>query len=665
MPSPSRLVRWFASAALVALVACADAPPPPVAAPPSTSAPRALAIDPPPAAPEDKAAVPVAADDPTWGSRAAPVTVVLFSEFQCPYCAKLVPTLVQLRAAYGPEKMRFVWKHNPLAFHPNAAPAAEAAAGVFALGGSELFWQFHDRAFANQTALSPASYEMWASQIGLDPMAIRAGMDDHRWKAKVDGDLELGKRLGVTGTPAAFVNGKLVSGAQSYDKWKEVIDAELAAAVNLAQSGMPADRVYLARAQANYSKPPPVAPEPKADTTTVHKVPVGASPVRGKATALVTIVEFADYQCPYCKRSEATLDQVMNEYVDDVRIVWKDNPLSFHARAEPAMQLAREARAQKGDAAFWKVHDALFDAQAKLEDADLDTIAAAAGLDMPRARRAIGQHLHRDKAAADMDLADDLQASGTPHFFINGRRLVGAQPYEKFKAIIDEEIAHAKKLLAEGTPPAALYDRMIKDGQGPRPLDTLALSLPARAPSRGNPGASIVIQEVADFQCPFCGRAQATIEEVTKQYGARVRIVWRDKPLAMHPDALLAAQAAREALAQQGNAGFWKMHDLLFANQSRTDHPDGLKRPALDAYAAQIGLDMGRWAAAIDGETHRAEVEADARATQDAGITGTPGFVIGGYFINGAQPASKFRRVIEEVIAHGPARPQAPTAARH
>ena len=96
---------------------------------------------------------------------------------------------------------------------------------------------------------------------------------------------------------------------------------------------------------------------PDKDDLTVHRIEVGRSPVRGKATAPVTIVEFADFQCPFCGRVAPTIAEVVKIYGDKVRLVWKNNPLAFHPRAEPAAEFAMDARAQKGDAGFWAAHD--------------------------------------------------------------------------------------------------------------------------------------------------------------------------------------------------------------------------------------------------------------------------------------------------------------------
>jgi protein-disulfide isomerase len=136
-------------------------------------------------------------------------------------------------------------------------------------------------------------------------------------------------------------------------------------------------------------------------------------------------------------------------------------------------------------------------------------------------------------------------------------------------------------------------------------------------------------------------------------YKDKVKIVWRDKPLPFHKSAPLAHQAAREAYAQKSNDGFWKMHDLLFDGQKEP----GLGRPALEGHAEKLGLDMGKFKAALDGESHKAFIDEAAAASDKAGIRGTPGFVISsaktpdkGYFLSGAQPFAKFKKLIDLAI---------------
>jgi protein-disulfide isomerase len=660
----------LALSVLVVLTACASAPPPPPTTIEVQAGAGATPSAPPPPAPssapvaaeeasEDDASVPVSPADPTWGSRTASVTLVLFEDFQCPFCGRLAPTIRAVEDKYGPHDLRVVWKNNPLPFHPNARPAAEAAEALFMLRGSDAFWKFHDAAFANQAQLAPAQYEAWASAAGVDPGNFKRLVDAHAGAAKIDLDVELAKKVGALGTPTSFINGVLLSGAQPLDRFTALIDAEMAKAQARVAGGTAPDAVYVAMSRENFKAAPPPdrGSSNTAEDTAVWKVPVGNAPVRGSAAALVTIVEFGDFQCPYCKRVEETLTKVLSTYGNKVRLAWRDEALPFHPRALPAANLAREARAEKGQAAFWAVHDALFASQ-KLEDADLEAIARSAGLDVSRSMSAVTQSKYKAAIELDGEVADDFQASGTPHFFINGRRLVGAQPFEKFQAIIDEEIRHGQGLLAKGVALPALYDALIKDGRTPSPPEARYVAPAATGtPFKGGANAQVVIQEFADFQCPFCRRAEDTLRDVEHAYGANVKIVWRDLPLPFHTNAALAAEAAREAFHQKGNSGFWQMHDKLFAAPAT----GGLERQALDGYAREIGLDMAAWTAALDNHTHKAHIDLDAKAASDANISGTPAFVISGYFLSGAQPLAKFRKIIARVLQDGPARPSPPS----
>jgi protein-disulfide isomerase len=443
------------------------------------------------------------------------------------------------------------------------------------------------------------------------------------------------------------VNGALIGGAQPAEAFEQVINAALAQANALVAAGLSRDELYLKATDVNYERPK--ADEPAAEDTHVYQVPVGASPVRGRKDAKVTIIELGDYQCPYCRRVEETLAKVREKYGDDVRFVWKDAPLPFHDRAEPAAEVALEARAQKGDAGFWAAHDALFAAKG-LADDDLEGVARDLHLDVAKVKQAIAKRSHEAQMDADGEVADGFGASGTPHFFINGRRLVGSQPLEKFASVIDEEIAKAKALEAKGTAPKDVYAALIKDGvpmAGPEKKSPPAA--PKTAPARGDAKAKVTIQEFADFQCPYCKLAQETVDKVVAAYPGRVRVVWRNMPLSeIHPDAELAAEAAVEAGEQKGVATFWQMHALLFANQGIDG---GLKRDALDGYARQLGLDMTKWAAALDGHTHKDAVQADLAAGVASGLEGAPAFFVNGYFLDGAVPYKTFKRVVDRALA--------------
>jgi protein-disulfide isomerase len=646
----------FATVALLA-VSCAATTPP--STPPSTTLATATPTLPPQAT-EESATVPISSSDPVWGSRHALVSVVVFGDFQCPYTGKILKTVQSLEQKYGPQDLRIVWKDEPLPFHPNARPAAEAAQAVLLLGQNDAFWRFWELALSHQMDLSPASYETWAQGAGVPLAEYRRLAEAHAGGAKVTAGLAVAQQLGIRGTPTFVINGLIVQGAQPAEKLGAVIDRAMVQAKAALTTGSTPDALYADLAKANWAAPPADDDddEPKEDDKKVWNVPVAGAPTLGSPNALVTIVEFSDFQCPFCKRVEATLKEVREKYGDKVRVVWKDEPLPFHPHALPAAELAREAFVEKGNAGFWAAHNAIFDSAPKLEDEDLVTLGHTLGLDGARVKSALEGKRHAAVIQADNDLSGDLHADGTPHFFINGRRLVGAQPVAAFSAIIDQEIQHAQTLLAAGAPKAGVYDAMMKTAEKPAIAEVRHVSARATAAFMGPAGAKVVIEEFADFQCPYCARADETLHKVEKTYGPKVKIVWRNLPLPFHKHAALAAEAAAEAQHQKGNAGFWAMHDKLFAHQS----DDGLERAALDAYAKEMGLDVAAFDRALDGSTHAADIASDSAAADAAQISGTPAFVVGGYLISGAQPYEKFRRIIEQVLADGPAPALVPVA---
>ena len=197
---------------------------------------------------------------------------------------------------------------------------------------------------------------------------------------------------------------------------------------------------------------PTVATPSDEPDTTVYKVPVGSSPVLGKKTALVTIVEFSDFQCPYCARAEKTLAALRAQYGDDLRVVWKNEPMPNHARARPAAELAMDAADQKKD--FWAVHDDLF-ASSSLDDATLASIAKTRGV-----KPSTKPHPSIDE---DHKLAASLGVSvtGIPVFYVNGRKIVGAQDIDVFKKIIEPELAFTRAYVANGTKREDVYDAVM------------------------------------------------------------------------------------------------------------------------------------------------------------------------------------------------------------
>jgi protein-disulfide isomerase len=166
----------------------------------------------------------VAAIGPSRGADGAKVTIVEFSDFQCPYCQRVIPTLEAIEERY-PNDVRIVYRNFPLGNHSRATPAAEAALCADDQG---KFWPYHDVLFENARALEDEQLVSYAEQVGLDKAAFEACIDEGRFSDQVARDIEEGRAAGVTGTPAFFVNGVMLSGARPKEAFFELIDTELA-----------------------------------------------------------------------------------------------------------------------------------------------------------------------------------------------------------------------------------------------------------------------------------------------------------------------------------------------------------------------------------------------------------------------------------------------------
>jgi protein-disulfide isomerase len=174
-----------------------------------------------------------------------------------------------------------------------------------------------------------------------------------------------------------------------------------------------------------------------------REVDIEASdPSLGRASAPVTLIEFSDFQCPFCQRVEPTLKKVRETYGDKVRIVWKDFPLT---QIHPQAFKAGEAAHCAGDQGkYWEYHDRLFANQQQLQPEDLKMHAAAVGLDATAFGACLDSSKYGERVRNGVAAGTRLGVNSTPTIYINGRMLSGAQPYETFVSVIDEELSRAK-----------------------------------------------------------------------------------------------------------------------------------------------------------------------------------------------------------------------------
>jgi protein-disulfide isomerase len=221
--------------------------------------------------------------------------------------------------------------------------------------------------------------------------------------------------------PLAFVLGLSVG----YIFWGRAPVAGAAPQAAVPQAATPSDQQAAAEAQQAVQR---------------YDVPVDDDPAIGPEDAPITIIGFSDYECPYCRRwHEQVFTRLRQEYPDQVRIIYRDFPLkSIHPNAVPAAEAANCANEQE---AFWEFNDKLFSGEYALSDDDYLRIATDLGLDAQAFEQCYSSGRYADEVEADYQYAGNLGVRSTPTFFLNGLPIVGAQPYEVFKDVIDKELA--------------------------------------------------------------------------------------------------------------------------------------------------------------------------------------------------------------------------------
>ena len=170
-------------------------------------------------------------------------------------------------------------------------------------------------------------------------------------------------------------------------------------------------------------------------------IDVGQSPSFGSKDAKVKIIEFSDFQCPFCVRAAATVNDLKKMYGNKIQVAFKHYPLPMHQQAKPASEASMCVNEQSADK-FWKYHDKLFANVEKLDDESLKKYAKEVGADMGKFEKCVSEKKYAKLVESDMEYGNRLGVRSTPTFFVNGRLVQGAQPAEAFKEIIDEELAN-------------------------------------------------------------------------------------------------------------------------------------------------------------------------------------------------------------------------------
>ena len=588
------------------------------------------------------------------------VTIVEFSDFQCPYCVRLTDALKEVAEKY-PDDVRIVFKHYPLPMHKQAKPASEAVLAAHAQGKG---WEMHDLVFENNRKLSNEDLIKYAEQIQVaDIGKFKADIEGGTYAAAVDADMKMGRQFGVSSTPSFFINGTPQRGAKSVEQLTQLIEEEKKFAQGLIDAGSKREEVYariLKGAKATREAPKPNAKGQqqqgarpgKPDPSKSYAVPVDDRPAKGSEEALVTIVEYSDFECPYCRKVLPTLKEIEEAYGDKVRVVFRQQPLPMHKNAGPAAKAALAAHKQ---GKFWEMHDALF-AKAEsraLNDETYVEIAKQLSLDVDKFNTDRNSPEIAKMIEEDQKVAMQFGAGGTPAFFVNGRPLSGAQPVEAFKAVIDEEIKKAEAYMAANkVAPKDLYNEMMKgwetEVKAPPVADEVRREIPLDGVAgKGNlKDPKLTIVECSDFDCPYCTRGAQLVEQIfaSPKYKDKVAFYFLNFPLPMHKN---AEGAHRAAIAAQNQGKFFEMHDLLFADKNKRSEQD------YKDMASQLGLDVDKFVTDMSSEATTKKLADDKALCSKNGVSGTPNFFVNGRSMRGAVPMNMAEQVLDEELAGG------------
>jgi len=311
----------------------------------------------------------------------------------------------------------------------------------------------------------------------------------------------------------------------------------------------------------------------------------------------VHIVLYSDFQCPFCAAFAPTIRRLQSESIEgtNTTIEFRNFPLSFHPNAQLAHQAAMAAKMQ---GKFWEMHDLLFANPRKVQRNDLLEYAKAVGLDVARFEMDLDSDRVKQMIAADVAEGIKLGVTGTPTYSINGKRYTGTRPFDQLKG------------------------QLVKEQQRARAVAEITDALTSKGPS----DAPVTVQLFLDLQSPVSPPTLGVVNQLLERYPSTVRLQFRNFPLAFHPDARLAHEAAMTA-AREGH--FWEFTNFILRHQT------SLREQDLIAYAGTLGLDEAKFAETIGQHRYAPRVDADLQAGLNRGLRGSPVVLVNGKQIDG------------------------------
>ena len=330
-------------------------------------------------------------------------------------------------------------------------------------------------------------------------------------------------------------------------------------------------------------------------------------------TGSVKIELFSDFQCPFCGRSAQPFRELMAKGVDGekVDLVFKNFPLSFHPDAQLAAQAAMAAKEQ---GKFWEMHDLMFANQSAIKRDDLLGYAKKLGLNPERFRKDLDSDRIKQAVLRDQTDGTKRGVNGTPTYYIDGKEYSGARS----------------------------FDELVKLIRGDQGVKRAIAELPDSVMSKGPADAPVVLEFFADLESPVSRPALEAVNQVMASHPDKVRLQFRNFPLAFHPQAPLAHEAAMDA-ARLGY--FWQVATYIL------EHQDTLREQDLIAYAGSLGLDEKKFAETLQQRRYSARVDADVSDGFKRGIRGSPVVFVNSKRIDGVPSLQQLTEYVDVELA--------------
>jgi protein-disulfide isomerase len=417
--------------------------------------------------------------------------------------------------------------------------------------------------------------------------------------------------------------------------------------------------------------PPPAAtPAVSLDTQRFTVELFGDDLALGGEHPLVTVVVFTDYACPPCGKTWDVMDNLVEDYGPDLRVVFRSYTVPGFSRGERAVEAALCAHEQ---GKFWEMHRRLFASAPAFDRPSMRAHAEAVGLDTDAFMEALDTGASAGIRIRHRRQAKRLGIVGLPAMFINGRFMTGYADEATWHAMIDDEIGRVRELLASGVKRSEIYAALMKDASSRRVPTPEAGALeqdlerkqaqvdpstarviapspkkryriePGPSPALGPDDAPVVVVAFLDYQCPYCRRAwKEELRALVDTKKKSVKFAVRHLPLAIHPSAKGIAVAALAA-GRQGK--FWEFH------QAMLDYEGEVGRDVFLATAKTLGMDDAKFVADLDDEALAQQVKDDMRLAVKVGVMGTPGFFVNGRYARGYNPREVATLIDEEMEA--------------